>query len=159
VRDVLLRDGRTARVRALTEDDAAAIVAFVRALSPEARRARFFNAVSALSAERLGELLSAPGHCVAAFADDGRVVAHAQYVLAGTQAEFAIVVAEGWRRNRLGQALLWMLKQHAIDAGARVLGGVMLADNQPMRELARALGFTPRRGADPVLLRAAYVAA
>jgi GNAT superfamily N-acetyltransferase len=155
-RSLVLRDGRLARVRALTEDDAPALSAFVRALSPQARRARFFNAVNMLSAERLHQLLGGSGHSVAAFDLDGRIVAHAQYALAGTHAEFAVVVAEGWRRNRLGAALLWMLKQHAMDAGARTLGGEMLADNQAMRGVATQLGFTFKRAADPVLLRAVY---
>jgi GNAT superfamily N-acetyltransferase len=145
-----------ARIRALTEDDAAALVAFVRALSPESRHARFFSAVSVLSGERLQQLVSAPGHSVAAFDLDGRIVAHAQYALAGTHAEFALVVAEGWRRNRLGAALLWMLKQHALEAGARTLGGEMLADNQAMRGVAAQLGFAFKRAGDPLLLRAVY---
>ena len=144
------------RIRALGKDDAPALVAFVRALSPEARRARFFNAVSSLSAERLQDLLARPGLSVGAFDPDGRIVAHGQYVLAGTQAEFAIVVADGWRRNRLGAALLWMLKQHASDAGVRTLGGEMLADNDAMRRVAAKLGFTFKRAGDPVMLRAVY---
>ena len=145
-----------ARIRALSEDDAPALVAFVRALSPESRHARFFSAVSVLSGERLRQLLSGPGHSVAAFDLDGRIVAHAQYALAGAHAEFAVVVAEGWRRNHLGAALLWMLKQHATDAGARTLGGEMLADNDAMRGVAAKLGFTFKRAGDPVVLRAVY---
>jgi GNAT superfamily N-acetyltransferase len=156
--DVVLRDGRLARVRALAEADAPALGAFVRMLSPEARHARFFNAVSMLSAERLRQLLASPGLSVAAFDLDGRIVAHAQYVLADRKAEFAVVVAEGWRRNRLGAALLWTLKQHAMDAGARTLGGDMLADNHAMRGAATKLGFTLKRAGDPVLLRAVYAA-
>ena len=156
MRSILLRDGRIVRVRALTESDAEQMRAFVLALSPQARRARFFHAVSVVSAERLRDMMSCAGLSLAAFDADGRVVAHAQYALAQTQAEFAIAVAESWRRNGLGEALLDMLKQHAIEAGARILGGEMLADNHAMRGVATKLGFTFKRAGDPVLLRAVY---
>jgi len=100
--------------------------------------------------------MSGAGRSVAAFDAGGRVVAHAQYALAGAQAEFAVAVAEGWRRNGLGRALLDMLKQHAIKAGARVLSAVMLADNSAVRGVATKLGFTVERAVAPVLLRAVY---
>ena len=53
--DVLLRDGRSVRIRALTSDDAAGVQAFVLALSPQARYSRFFNPVSIVTAERLSK--------------------------------------------------------------------------------------------------------
>src|SRR5262249_53393497 len=156
MRDVLLRDGRSVRIRALTEDDAAEVQAFVLALSPQARYARFFNPVSVVTAERLRAMISCAGLSVAAFDAGGRIVAHAQYALADNEAEFAIAVAEGWRRNGLAEALVGMLKQHATDAGARTLGGDMLADNHAMRGAATKLGFTFKRAGDPVLVRAVY---
>ena len=156
MRDVLLRDGRSVRIRALTRDDAAAIQAFVLALSPQARRARFFHAVSVVTAERLRDMMFCAGLSVAAFDADHRIAAHAQYALEGAQAEFAIAVAEGWRRNGLGEALIAMLKQHAIEAGARTVGGVMLADNDAMRGVATKLGFAVERAVDATLLRAVY---
>lgn len=154
--DVLLRDGRLVHVRALTENDAQQIQAFVLALSPQARYARFFNPVSVVTAERLRCMMSCAGLSVAAFDAGGRVVAHAQYALADNEAEFAIAVAEGWRRNGLAEALVGMLKQHATNAGARTFGGEMLAENHAMRGVATKLGFTLKRAGDPVLLRAVY---
>ena len=154
--DVLLRDGRSVGIRALTRDDAAAIQAFVLALSPEARRARFFHPVSVVTAERLRDMMFCAGLSVAAFDAHRRIVAHAQYALEDAQAEFAVAVAEGWRRNGLGEALIDMLKRHAIEAGARTVGGVMLADNDAMRGVAKKLGFRLKRAGDPVLLRAVY---
>jgi acetyltransferase len=150
---VLLGGGRVARLRPLHEDDAGRLQMFVRALSPAARHARFFNGLSELGAQRLHEMLCAPGLSIAAFGADGQIVAHAQYVLDDSRAEFAIVVADAWRRKMLGQQLLTLLVRHARQAGASVLGGLMLADNQAMRELARKLGFVLARSGDPQLLR------
>lgn len=150
---LLLRGGRVARLRALQEEDAGRLQLFVRALSPAARHARFFNGVSELGPQRLHQMLHSPGLSLAAFGADGHIVAHAQYVLDDRRAEFAIVVADRWRRKTLGEQVLALLVRHAREAGACVLGGLMLADNQAMRELARKLGFVLARSGDPQLLR------
>jgi RimJ/RimL family protein N-acetyltransferase len=150
---LVLRDGRTARLRALRQDDAPRIQAFVRALSPAARHARFFNALSELSAERLNQMLFAPGLSLAAFGADGHIVAHAQYVLQDGSAEFALAVGEYWRRKTLGAQLVTLLTRHARQAGALVLGGLTLADNDAMRQLAGKLGFVLKRSGDPTLAR------
>ena len=142
-----------ARLRALHEDDAGRLQMFVRGLSPSARHARFFNGLSELGPQRLDQMLRSPGLSLAAFGADGHIVAHAQYVLHDARAEFAIVVADSWRRKTLGEQLLALLVQHARQAGASVLGGLLLADNQAMRELARKLGFARRPSGDPQLLR------
>jgi RimJ/RimL family protein N-acetyltransferase len=140
----LLRDGRVAPIRALREGGAPGVEAFVHGLSPQARYARFLAPVRELTPQRMRVLLTAPGLCLAAFTADGRIVAHAQYALEGQEAEFGLVVAEDWRRISLGEQLLMLLKQHAIGAGARVLGALMLADNLPMRRLAEKLGLRVR---------------
>ena len=148
-----LRDGRIARIRPVGPEDAPRIETFVQALSSQARRARFHGAVSYLSAQRLQAMLESPGLSVAAFGADGRIVAHAQYALEAGHAEFALVVDEGWRRNSLGAQLLSLLKRHARDAGVRVLGGFMLADNYAMQGLAAKVGFVLKRCTDATLLR------
>ena len=146
-----LRDGRVAHIRQLTMEDGPQVEAFVAGLSPQSRYARFFSAVTGLTPQQLGALLA--GRSVGAFAADGRLVAHAQYVLAGAEAELAVVVSEAWRRNRMGEALLGLLKENAAKAGAQALSGLMLADNQAMRRLASKLGFALTRSADATLLR------
>ena len=55
-----LRGGRSVRVRPLAAADAAEVQAFVRRLSPESRRERFFSAVSELSPVSLQRVLSSP---------------------------------------------------------------------------------------------------
>ncbi len=153
-----LRDGRVVRVRRVRPADAAQLQAFVRALSPQARYERFFTPLAELTPQHLERVVSGPGLSLAAFDGEG-VVALAQYALAGGEAEFALVVAEGWRNAGLGERLLGLLKQDAAGAGARVLGGVMLAHNRAMRRLVEKLGFGLRRDPDPTLVRFEWLAA
>ncbi len=149
---VALRDGRGALIRPVREDDAARIQDFVRGLRPQSRRARFFAAIAELTAQQLRQVLSSRGLSLAAVDDAGTIVALAQYALDGDGAELAVVVHDGWRENGLGEQLLELLRLHARRTGARILGGLMQADNQAMRGLARKLGFAVRRAADPALL-------
>ena len=151
---VELRDGSSVGVRRLAPGDAARVQAFVRSLSAESRRERFFSAVAELSPLSLQRVLSSPGLSVAALQGE-RFVALAQYARESGEAEFAVVVADGWRGNGLGEALLGLLLEHARATEVKALKGLALADNRPMRLLASKLGFAFRRDEDPQLVRMA----
>ena len=153
-RSIELRDGRAVTARPLRAPDDAQVQAFVRALSPESRRERFFGAVAELSPRQLERLIAAPGLSLGAWHGPGSVVGLAQYALGEEEeAEFAVVVAEDWRGNGLGKALLGVLLEHAARHGVSRLGGVALVHNRAMRLLAAGLGFAFRREADPGMLR------
>lgn len=149
-----LRDGSAVRVRRVSMDDAPRVQAFVRSLSADARHDRFFSAVSELSPPTLRRVLSSPGLSVAALHGE-RFVALAQYASESGEAEFAVVVADGWRGNGLGEALLGLLLDHARSTAVKAVKGLALADNRPMRLLASKLGFAFRRDEDPQLVRMA----
>ena len=151
-----LREGRVAQLRKLGADDASALQTFVGELTPQARSARFFTALRRCGVSTLSAMLSGIGLNLAAFAGEGRMVAHAQYVLTGTEAEFALVVGEAWRRLGLGAHLIGVLQRHARRCGVRRLSGLILADNRPMLELVRKLRFALERSADAAVLRAVY---
>jgi acetyltransferase len=153
IANALLRDGRAVHVRAVRAGDAETIQAFVRALSWQSRYERFFAPLRELTPQHLDSVLSAPGLSLAAFDDAGRIVALAQYALDAGDAEFALVVAEDWRVNGLGAFLLGLLKREAARSGARVLGGLMLSQNNAMRRLAQKLGLGFARDGDPALVR------
>ena len=149
-----LRDGSSVRVRPLARADAAGVQAFVRGLSLESRRERFFSAISELSPVSLQRVLSSPGLSAAALHEE-RFVALAQYALNGGEAEFAVVVADDWRGKGLGEALLGLLLKHARGSRVKSLAGLALEHNRPMRLLASKLGFAFRRDEDPQLVRMA----
>lgn len=132
--------------------DAAEVQAFVRGLSWQARQERFFVPIAELSPSLLERVMTSPGLSIAAW-HEGRIVALAQYALGGREAEFAVVVGEGWRGIGLGEALVEVLLAHARLAGVRVMGGLTLERNRAMRRLAAKLGFALRPDEDPELVR------
>lgn len=147
-----LRDGRMLAAAPVRPADAAEVQAFVRALSWQSRRERFFAPIAELSPGMLERVMSSPGLSIAAW-HEGRIVALAQYALGGREAEFAVVVGEGWRGIGLGAALAEILLAHARLAGVRVIGALVLERNRAMRRLAAKLGFALRPDADPELVR------
>jgi acetyltransferase len=138
--------------RKLRPSDAEAVQAFVRGLSWQSRRERFFAPVAELSPSLLARVMAAPGLSLAAW-HDGRIVGLAQYALEGDEAEFAVVVAEDWRGNGLGEALVQALVSHARRRGVRRLGGLTLGRNRAMQSLAAKLGFKLRPDEDPELVK------
>jgi acetyltransferase len=147
-----LHRGSAVRVAALTSSDATAVQEFVRGLSPQSRRERFFAPVAELSPGQLERVMSSPGLSVAAW-HGGRIVALAQYARAAGEAEFAVVVADAWRGLGLGEALVGMLLADARRSGVKALNGLALARNRAMRALARKLGAVLRPDADPDLVQ------
>jgi acetyltransferase len=155
-----LRDGRAAAVRPALPADAAAVQRFVGHLSPLARRRRFLGAVAELSPAQLDRLTGVQNpqdlSLVALSANAGtpRIVAMAQYAPGEPPAaEFAVVVADAWQRQGLGERLLGMLLARAPEVGLRALSGFVLADNWPMLALAAKLGFAAVESDDPHLVR------
>jgi acetyltransferase len=155
-----LPDGRAVLVRAARPADAPAVQAFVRWLSPLARRRRFLGALSELSPAQLDRLTRVPDPrelsllALAGSAKGAPVVAMAQYALDDpSSAEFALVVADAWQGQGLGERLLERLLERAAAAGVRTMGGFVLAENAPMRALATKLGFDCAPDRDPQLVR------
>ena len=70
------------------------------------------------------------------------LVAEARYVrnADSESAEFALVVADNWRRIGLGTTLTRILAQRARFTGVRRLWGDVLEENKAMRGLAHSLG-------------------
>lgn len=150
-----LPDGRLVRLRPVAAADGPALEALLMGLSPVSRRLRFHGAVNALPAPVLHDLV-APGddHHVTWVAEaacaDGRrrLVAEARWVRerpGATAAEFALSVADDWRRQGLARALLERLLASASQAGVRTLHGSVLDENRAMLALLGAMGARPRR--------------
>lgn len=151
-----IRTGQRVRLRPVVAGDAPALAEMIDGLSPLARRRRFHGSVNGLSAARLHDLTRADGHrhigIVAVAEHDGvqRLVAETRCVTdaSDSAAEFAIVVAEGWRGRGIARRCLAALRRAAAEEGLHWLYGHVLADNLPMLALMRRCGFTlsPHRG-------------
>ena len=141
-------------LRALQPGDAVRVQEFVRGLSPRSRFERFFAPVAELSPAQLFRITSSPGLSLAAVVGNGAIIGLAEYVrVRHDEAEFAVVVADDWQGQGLGEQLLKALLKHAGRAGVERVAGVTHLDNRPMRALARKLGFGIRRDEDPAFLR------
>jgi acetyltransferase len=150
-------------LREIRPDDAAALQAFVRALSPVSRRLRFHMALNELTESGLTALTRVDQRAHVAFVltttqrGVERIVGEARYVVSCDKetAEFAIAVAEGFRGLGLAERLVAALLRAARAAGLRWLFGEVLADNARMLAFARRCGFaeTTRGGLEPGVVR------
>ncbi|TDC39253.1 GNAT family N-acetyltransferase [Micromonospora sp. 15K316] len=117
-----------------------------------ARRGRPPGGASVSTPERMRRLLApARGLTLVAVTGDRAaetVVATANLVVEGDEAEAALLVRDDWRRRGLGSALLRRLVQHADQAGYAALVLHVPAGNTAMLGTVRRLGRPTRTEAD-----------
>jgi RimJ/RimL family protein N-acetyltransferase len=165
--EVTLRDGSTLRLRLGTPADADELLAGFKELSDESRYRRFFTAKPQLTEATFEQLTHVDReHHVAIGAfdpatpssvggADGIGVGVARVIRDGDQpesAEFAIAVIDPYQRRGIGHELLQAALVVSDRLGVRWLRGTVLAENQPMRRLAMALGAERTPNADPGML-------
>jgi acetyltransferase len=144
-------------IRELRREDAPLVQAFVRRLSAESRRRRFFAPINELAPGQLERVTSGAGPNdlnLGAFDAAGRIVGLAQYAAEdGESAEFGVVVDDALQRSGLGTRLMRRLLETARKRGLAALNGFVLYDNRPMLGLAAKLGFDFAADRDPALTR------
>lgn len=149
---ITLRDGRTVQLRALLASDADELLEAFGRLSANTRYLRFMRAVAYLDPAELrrsiARLLERGLAVVATVpaADGIDIVGGASCVVGDDPrtCEFAVTVADGWEGIGLGSGVLRRLIEGARERGLQWMEGYVLATNQPMLQLARALGFESR---------------
>lgn len=154
---VPLQDGTRVGLRRITPHDAETLRAGVAALSPEARRARFFSPGAALPdavVKRLTDgnpachigwgamLPDAPGTPAIGAAHILRSAPHAP------DGELALALDDAWHGMGIARMLLAALMADAARRGVRDLSLVTLADNRRAIALFTALGAEHRGFAD-----------
>jgi acetyltransferase len=146
-----LRDGRQVLIRPIRPTDREALKRLFLALSPASSRLRFHAAVKEVPERLLRELTKPDQREHVGFiaeadgpaAGEGPLlVAEARFVRCpgSDAAEFALVVADGWRRVGLGSSLTQTLLHHARLSGVRRLCGDTLVDNETFQRFMRSLG-------------------
>lgn len=141
-------DASRPQIRPVRGADAPAIAAFYEALSPEARRTRFFGgcrSITDLQARRFARARERGAHGWVAVDRDQRIVGH--LCLEPTEAardrveEVAVAVADAWRGHGLGHALLDAAIASASQRGVIALEATMLTGNHPIHALLEHSGL------------------
>ncbi len=146
---VCLPDGSEVVIRPIRPEDAAMETEFITQLSDESRYMRFLSLVRHVTPEMVARFTQIDydremALIVVARAQEGEdIVAVARYVRDPNpaSAEFAIVVADRWKRRGLARLLMARLEECAKSAGVRRLRGVILAQNDPMLDLMEAIDY------------------
>src|SRR6478752_1070716 len=143
--DVALRSGAPIRLRPLVAADEAALLVFLRELSPRSRMFRFFSGGIDLAgvagwlidvdyAERYG--------IVAVGADDATILAHGMYSkVGGAAAEVAFAVADALQGEGIATTMLAHLADAARSAGIERFTAGVMPENHRMVDVFRASGF------------------
>jgi acetyltransferase len=132
-------------IRPISAGDEEALQRFIRELSQASRYTRFMSALRELPGHMLDRFLHpAPGREAVLVADSAKdgIVGLAQYVAdeSGEGCEVAVVISDEWQRQGLGMEMLDALMDVASENGVRHFHADVLADNHPMRALARKTG-------------------
>jgi GNAT superfamily N-acetyltransferase len=141
--------------------DGDALQNYVRGLSPQSRYNRFLGAASELPPSELAHALAANGRDTLTLllisTAEGRetVVGEARVALSCAEraGEFAMSLADGWRRLGVGSGLLEEIERKAAADGIEFLHGDTLRTNEGMIALARSRGFRVEAGLEPRLVR------
>ena len=148
--DVILRDGRSLRLRPPRPDDVEAMLAFFQTLSNRSLYLRF-HGIPSLD-DRLVEAVVEPdwrerGALLGTLVDDDddgeRVVALASYVRLRNprHAEAAFAVADEQQGRGIGTRLLEQLAERAAAVGIERFVSYVMADNRAMLGVFEAAGF------------------
>jgi acetyltransferase len=148
--EIVDRDGRKLFIRPIRPDDEPLIQAFVRRLSPEDIRMRFFGPLRELTHELAARLTQIDYDREMAFLlldggdllGVGRLAADPGF----EQAEFALVVASTQQGHGYGTLLLNQVLQYARARGIRRVVGHVLRENHKMLELTKRMGFEREGG-------------
>lgn len=151
-----LADGRPVLIRPIRADDEPREREFFDRLSGESRQQRFLKFVHSLS-DQLVHFFTHIDYaqhmafvCEAEVAGRPELVGEARYVANadGRSCEFAVVIADAWRKTGVAGLLMEALMRAAQAHGFASMEGMVLRENREMLRFVKALGFeaTP----DPV---------
>ncbi|MDM0049967.1 GNAT family N-acetyltransferase [Variovorax sp. J22R115] len=155
----LLVDGMPVHLRLIEPGDLEREIEFVAGLSPRTGYQRLMSARkptlaelqrwTAIDREHEGAVVA-----TAIVDDREQQIAVARYVIDGPdgQADFAMVITDAWQGKGLGAHLLLALVDLARLSGVWRLVGTTLSENRKMLNLARRLGFRPRRQAGSAII-------
>ena len=139
------RAQKTHAIRSIRASDEICLQQFIARLSPGSRHARFMMAIRELPdylLDRFTHPLRGREAVLVATSPLSEIIGLGQYVQdeSGNGCEVAIVVDDAWQRQGLGTDLLDAVLLVARESGITHFHAEVLADNYPMRALARKIG-------------------
>jgi GNAT superfamily N-acetyltransferase len=151
---LLLPDGDELTVRPAGPEDTEGILGLHAECSPRSRYRRYLSGSGEPGAARVTRMLCAPQSTtlIAERESELRVVAMANLICDGAEAEIALLVADAYQRRGIGSALLHRAVRLATGAGIGALHAHTHADNSAMIATMRRLGRPLRVVADGRLL-------
>jgi acetyltransferase len=153
-----LKDGTEVTLRPIKPEDEPKELEFVRGLSTETSRFRFFQIIKDLPHEALVRFCNIDYDREMAIIAETRVgdqsieVGVSRLVLdpGKKRGEFAVVVADKYQGRGLGTKLVDMLIEFAREKSIDTVYGTIMSENIKMIQLCEKLGFTTRREQDSV---------
>lgn len=154
--DVLLSDGRAARLRPIRPQDRELVLAFYGRVSSESKYMRYLAAREYLTDGDLARILFADFHDRVVFAVTmgGQIIAIGDFGrLSPQEAELAFLVEDVHHGRGLGTLLLEHLAQAGREVGVRRFVAEVLRENGKMVKAFRAAGYQLRASMDEGLFR------
>ena len=148
------RDGASLLVRPIRPEDAEAHGAFVRRLTPQDIRWRFFSQLKELPRAQIARMTQIDYDREIAFvamrteADGAETMLGVSRLIRetdGRSGEFAVVVDASMKGQGLGRHLMERLFDWARSHNIEEIVGQVLADNAPMLAFVKSLGFALKR--------------
>jgi acetyltransferase len=148
-----MKDGTEVTLRPIKPEDEPEELAFVRGLSTETSRFRFFQIIKDLPHEALVRFCNIDYDREMAIIAERREgdrtveIGVSRLIIdpGKRRGEFAVVVADRYQGKGLGTKLVDMLIEFAREKGIETIYGIVMSENIKMIQLCEKLGFTTRR--------------
>jgi acetyltransferase len=155
-----LNDGTEVTLRPIRPEDEPIEHEFIRGLSSETSRFRFFEIIKDLSHDDLVRFCNIDYDREMAFIaeireGDQRIeIGVSRLILDANKkrGEFAVVIADKYQGKGLGVKLVDMLIEVAREKGVEIIYGVVMSENVKMINLCESLGFTTHMKEDDVIV-------
>jgi acetyltransferase len=154
-----LKDGTEVTLRPIRPEDEPMELEFIRGLSTESSRFRFFQIIKDLPHDALVRFCNIDYDREMAFIaetreDSRRVeIGVSRLILESNKkrGEFAVVIADKYQGKGLGIKLVDMLIEVAREKGVESIYGIIMSENLDMIKLCEKLGFSIRREQESVI--------
>jgi acetyltransferase len=153
-----LKDGTEVTLRPIKPEDEPKELEFVRGLSTETSRFRFFQIIKDLPHEALVRFCNIDYDREMAIIAETRIreriveIGVSRLIIdpGKKRGEFAVVVADNYQGRGLGTKLVDMLIEFGREKGIDTIYGTVMSENVKMIQLCEKLGFTTRREPESV---------